>query len=141
MKGRSFHLWAAIAASGFVCCCLLIPSVRSDDVPKDEWKVPEYAGRKKNPIPTSDASIAAGKKAYLGNCLACHGAKGTGDGPAAAQLDRKPGDLSSKKVQSGDGELYWKVTQGRKPMPSYSKLLKDDQRWNVINYVRTLAAH
>ena len=38
-----------------------------------------------------------------------------------------------------DGALFWKTTEGKKPMPEYSKLLKDDERWDVVNCIRTLA--
>lgn len=110
----------------------------SADAP-EEWKAPPRAQKKPNPVPSDADSIAAGKKIYIGNCLACHGAGGKGDGPAAAALNPKPHDLSDPKIAAqSDGELFWKVTEGRKPMPAYEKLLSDTQRWQVINYLRDL---
>jgi mono/diheme cytochrome c family protein len=110
----------------------------SADTP-EEWKAPPRAQKKPNPVPSDADSIAAGKKIYAGNCLACHGAGGKGDGPAAAALNPKPHDLSDPKIAAqSDGELFWKVTEGRKPMPAYEKLLSDTQRWQVINYLRDL---
>ena len=86
-----------------------------------------------------ETSIAAGKKVYENECLSCHGKKGKGDGPHSATLEKTPGDLTSAKVQDQtDGELFWKITEGRKPMPTLKKTLTDEQRWQVINYVRTL---
>lgn len=105
----------------------------------DVWKAPESAKNKKNPIAADDASIAAGKKVYEKECLSCHGKKGKGDGPNAATLEKPPGDLPSSKVQSQtDGELFWKITEGKKPMPATKLVLTDEQRWQVINYVRLL---
>ena len=105
-----------------------------------EWTAPARAARKKNPVASDDASIAAGKQVYVQQCLSCHGETGKGDGPAAKDLDKKPGDLSSTKVQEqSDGALFWKITEGRKPMASFEKLLTEEQRWQTINYLRSLA--
>jgi mono/diheme cytochrome c family protein len=110
------------------------------DPAKDEWKVPTYAANKKNPVPSDDKSIAAGKENYITNCMACHGAGGKGDGPAAPALEHPPGDLTSAKAQEqSDGAIFWKVTTGRKPMPQAPKELTETQRWEIVNYVRTFA--
>ncbi len=104
------------------------------------WTAPTRATKKKNPIPAETASIAAGKSLYLKECLSCHGSAGKGDGSAAAALERKPGNLSDPKLwQQTDGALFWKLTEGNKPMPSFAQNFTEDQRWQVINYVRTLA--
>jgi mono/diheme cytochrome c family protein len=106
----------------------------------DEWKAPARASRKPNPVPVDAKSLEAGKAAYLKECNACHGPGGKGDGAAAASLEKPPGDLSKPTMwDQTDGALYYKITEGRKPMPSFEKLLTDEQRWQVINYVRTLA--
>ena len=106
----------------------------------EAWKAPARAARKKNPIPADEKSIAAGKVLYEHECLACHGKSGKGDGPSAKDLERSPGDLSSPHVAAqSDGELFWKITEGRKPMPSFEKKFSDDERWQIVNYIRTLA--
>ncbi|HEY4797975.1 MAG TPA: cytochrome c, partial [Bacteroidia bacterium] len=88
---------------------------------------------------SDEASIAAGKKIYEKECLNCHGKKGKGDGKDAANQDATVADLSSAKVQAQtDGEIFWKISEGRKPMPANKKTLSEDQRWQVLNYVRTL---
>jgi mono/diheme cytochrome c family protein len=108
--------------------------------PPPEWKAPARAAKKKNPVPADDASVAAGKIGYQKECLSCHGDTGKGNGPAAANLEVKPGDLSDPKLWAQtDGELFWKITEGKKPMPSYNKLFSDEQRWQIVNYVRTFA--
>ena len=116
------------------------PSAKAADASKDEWKAPAYASKKANPIPSDEKSIAAGKDAYLTNCLACHGPGGKGDGPAAPSLERPPGDLTSAKThEQTDGALFWKITNGKKPMPPAPKELNETQRWQIVNYVRTFA--
>ena len=98
------------------------------------------AARKENPVPADADSIAAGKKLFVANCLACHGATGKGDGPAAIACNPRPKDLSDPKISSQtDGELFWKITEGKKPMPAYEKLLSETDRWDVVDYLRTLA--
>lgn len=104
-----------------------------------EWIAPDMARNKKNPIPVNDASLAAGKALYTTNCYNCHGKKGKGDGPKSADIPISPKDFTKEQFQKqSDGSLFWKISEGRKPMPSFKKDLTDDQRWQVINYVRTL---
>lgn len=114
----------------------------AEDAPAggDQWTAPARAAKKKNPVPTDDKSVAAGKVAYMQECRACHGDTGKGDGPSAHDLDKKPGDLSSPKLwEQSDGAIFWKLTEGRKPMPTYAQRFTDDERWSIVNFVRTLS--
>lgn len=105
-----------------------------------EWKAPESAKSVKNPISADASSITAGKVLYTKECLQCHGKKGLGDGPNAATLDKSPEPINTAKVKNQtDGELFWKLKEGRKPMPSTKKTFTDEQRWHVVNYIRTLS--
>ncbi len=107
---------------------------------KEKWVAPAAEAGKKNPVPVNDASLALGQKIYLQRCAGCHGKTGKGDGPDAADLGIHPAKLSDAAVQGQtDGELFWKVTVGKKPMPNYRTRLSPADRWNVINYLRTLA--
>lgn len=101
------------------------------------WKAPATAAKVKNPVTADATSIAAGKLIYTKECAKCHGKKGMGDGPNSADLDKKPEPLNNASVKGQtDGELFWKITEGKKPMPSTKKTLTDDQRWQLINYIR-----
>lgn len=94
----------------------------------------------KNPVKSDDASIKEGKDLYAQHCKSCHGAKGLGDGTKAAKIDISCGDFSSAETaKASDGELYWKTTDGRKPMPSFKEKLSDNERWSIVNYMRTFA--
>jgi mono/diheme cytochrome c family protein len=100
-----------------------------------EWKAPADAKNMKNPV----KGVGTAKKSVETNCASCHGAGGKGDGPAAAALPPpKPADWTSARVQSQtDGELFWKITNGRGAMPPW-KHLPEKERWSIVNYIRTL---
>ena len=106
----------------------------------EKWTAPAAEARKKNPVAVSESSLAMGQKIYVKRCLACHGKTGNGDGPDAADLGIDPAKLSDPVIrQETDGEFFWKITVGKKPMPNYSTRLSPADRWNVINYLRSLA--
>jgi len=123
----------------FVAAALIAAGVTAATLATAE-NAPARAARKKNPVPADEQSIAAGKPLYTKECFSCHGATGKGDGPAAKNLERPPGDLSNAKLwEQTDGALFWKITEGLKPMPTFEKTFSEEQRWQIINYVRTLA--
>lgn len=115
-------------------------SAGSGEETDDKWSAPAAQAEKKNPVPSSQSSIGAGEKIYLKRCAACHGKTGNGDGPNAVDLGIHPAKFSDPKLrQESDGALFWKITVGKKPMPDYGRRLSATDRWNVINYLRTLA--
>jgi mono/diheme cytochrome c family protein len=134
MKDRGRVLWLAAACIAVFASALAIAD-------EGDWKAPARASKKKNPIAADATSIAAGKEIYKAQCLSCHGPEGKGDGPNAANLEKRPGNLSDGERMGAqtDGALFWKITEGRKPMPTFEKLLTEEERWKVINFVRTLA--
>jgi mono/diheme cytochrome c family protein len=104
------------------------------------WVAPATAQSVNNPIAPDLETLKAAKLLYITNCAPCHGNKGKGDGPAAAALSPKPADHSSALVQrEKDGSLFWKISEGNKPMPSYKTALTTTQRWELVDYIRTLA--
>jgi len=116
------------------------------DFSKNTWELPADADKTKNPVPTSEESIAKGKELYLertkGNCVFCHGETGSGNEANFPRLRRKPADLTNKERMSAmtDGEVFWKMTKGITGiMPAMEKRLTEEERWHVVNYIRTLA--
>ena len=116
------------------------------DFSKNTWELPEDADKTKNPTTVTPESIAKGKELYMerskGNCVFCHGDTGAGNEANLAKLRRKPADLTNKERQSAmtDGEVFWKISkviQGI--MPAGEKRMSEEERWHVVNYVRTLA--
>jgi mono/diheme cytochrome c family protein len=107
---------------------------------KGKWTAPAAVARKQNPVAVNESSLEAGQKIFLKRCVACHGKTGNGDGPDAVDLGIHPAKLSDPAVrEETDGELFWKITVGKKPMPNYGTRLSPTDRWNVIDYLRTLA--
>jgi len=111
------------------------------------WVAPLEACRVANPLHSSDDILAKAKSLYEVACAPCHGAKGRGDGPAAASLKRDdkpivPADLVSPTIQQqSDGSMFWKVNEGRSPMPSWKATITDQQIWMLILYIRSIATN
>jgi mono/diheme cytochrome c family protein len=104
-----------------------------------KWVAPESSKKLKNPVAVNDESMEAGKALYLKHCKSCHGAGGKGDGPKAANLEKKCGDFTSSDFKAlTDGEIYWMTTEGQDPMPTFKKKTAEEERWQIVNYVRTL---
>lgn len=102
------------------------------------WLAPEIASKKINPVASNEKSLKLGKKIYNKMCWSCHGSNGAGDGPAGVSLNPKPADLSSSTFQQQtDGAIFWKINTGRGTMASFENSLSEEQRWAVINYLRT----
>ena len=104
-----------------------------------EWKAPADQKGVKNPMAGNKTAVAEGKKLADTNCVTCHGPEGKGNGPAAAALPPpKPADWTSAKVAAEtDGEIFWKISNGRGAMPPW-KHLPDNQRWQLVTYIRSL---
>ena len=106
-----------------------------------EWVVPESAQKVKNPTDkASKADLAVGKTLFSKYCQSCHGKEGYGDGPKAKEMKGDMGDFSSEKFQAQtDGTLFYKMTTGRDDMDGFEKKIPDaEDRWLIINYIRTL---
>jgi mono/diheme cytochrome c family protein len=116
-----------------------------EDFSKNTWNIPADADKTKNPVDATAESIAKGKEHFLtrsGNCVFCHGETGAGNEENMPRLRRKPADLSDKERMSkiSDGEIFWKISTGIPGiMPARDKHLTEEDRWHVVNYVRTLA--
>ena len=122
--------------AAFLACNLIF----SRSFGQTTWVAPKEANNVKNPLAGNAGVLADAKTLYTANCGPCHGDKGKGDGPAAPGLNPKPADHTSAAVQSEtDGSLFWKLSEGRNPMPGYKKIFSDQQRWELITYIRTLA--
>ena len=89
----------------------------------------------------------AGKAKYDANCVGCHGATGKGDGAAAAALSPKPQDHTDGKVMNAlsDKYLFDIIKDGGAAvkkaafMPASNKKLTDQEVWDVVAYIRSLA--
>jgi len=138
MRLRNNVLLAASITTAFATGVAKVASAGPSDNAR-EWKAPVSAAERKNPLPPGPRSTAAGKAIYERECASCHGSGGKGDGKDGMDLRTRPTDLSSPIVAGqSDGALFWKVTTGRRPMPGFRKDLTDEERWQVVNFIRTL---
>ncbi len=97
-------------------------------------------GAPKNPVPADQTSLARGSELFQINCSVCHGSGGKGDGTVSSFLQNKPADLTSPAVQFlSDGAVFMTITNG---LPGYMPALNENltvrERWDVVNFVRTL---
>ena len=92
-----------------------------------------------NPVPADEVSVQRGQILYDINCQLCHGPQGHGDGPLAGYFDRTPQNLTVPQITAEfDGSVYLTIVQGFGQMPSLAENLSLRERWDVINYIRTL---
>ena len=114
-------------------------SAAAADSMSEKWLSPAPSAAKRNPIEPTQESLAAGQKIYSKTCVMCHGKSGDADGPAVIELNIHPAKLSDPKLaMESDGSLFWKITTGKKPMPAFGKRISETDRWNLVNYIRTL---
>ena len=93
-----------------------------------------------NPNQPTAESIANGKSLFDNYCTTCHGLDGSGRGPAAHGITTFPRQLWvwNNAAPAADGYLYWFITNGRNEMPPWGVILSQSQRWDIINYIKTL---
>ena len=94
------------------------------------------------PFAQSKGDAGAGKIVYERSCATCHGKEGKGDGPGAMSLKPRPTNLTDPAVTAkSDKEVFDIITKGksRTPMIAFEKSLSEEQRWNVLAYIRSLA--
>jgi copper transport protein len=101
-------------------------------------QAPAHAAAATNPIPSTPDSVARGQNLFRANCASCHGIRGAGDGPTAAEMLPGPGDLSTSVPALGDGELAYLISAGTVAtrMPAFSTTLSEQDRWDLVNYLR-----
>jgi mono/diheme cytochrome c family protein len=114
------------------------------DPSKGTWNLPPDADKTKNPVEATEESIAKGKELYMtrkGNCVFCHGETGSGNKENLPRLRRVPADLSdyTRMPKLSDGEIFWKITKGIPGIMPSREMLTEEERWQLVNFVRTLA--
>lgn len=103
------------------------------------WEVPKDSQEIQNPLENSERVLNAGKQIYAQLCSVCHGKFGAGDGITAAALQPKPANfLTSAFQEQTDGAIYYKISEGRPPMPGFKTQISDQQIWAIVHYLRSL---
>ncbi|MFV1859215.1 MAG: cytochrome c [Anaerolineales bacterium] len=142
---RSIPMNMLVTIAGLAIFSILVSACASGSEATEQQmagvhSVPEDAAAVPNPIAGDEDSVATGAELYAIYCAVCHGKTGEGDGPAASGLEKPPANLHASHVQENtDGALFYIISNGRPdtPMPAWDNVLDEDQRWHVVNFLRT----
>jgi mono/diheme cytochrome c family protein len=100
------------------------------------WIVPDDQKAVVAPVKFTPEMQKQGEQLYQKNCQSCHGIPGKDNW---AKLTPPPGDLAKEKAQKQtDGEIFYRITTGKVPMPEFRNILSEDDRWSVISFLRSL---
>ncbi len=99
----------------------------------------QEATRLPNPVPVSPASVARGQALFAIYCAPCHGPGGAGDGPVGPKFIPAPDLRQPVTQQKSDGYMAHYIGHGGAIMPSYGEATSVEERWDIVNYLRTLA--
>jgi aldose sugar dehydrogenase len=105
------------------------------------WGVPAAVKNAKNPFPPTSQAIENARSDFTAHCQSCHGANGDGRGDRAERLSIAPADFRDAHALGlrTDGELFWIISEGHKPMPAFRGTISEERRWHLVDYVRAFA--
>lgn len=113
-----------------------------DAIPISRPAYKDAGGPPENPVPADLVSVERGEILFSIHCAACHGDTGQGDGPVTKfwKSDaRRPANLTEARIANyADGGIYQIISNGIGTMPPLRENLGERERWDVINYLRTL---
>ena len=120
--------------SGITGLVLVLGAMFADTTPLSDLQ---------NPIPNTVDSVTKGQELYLANCAACHGVDARGGGPQAGTTQVRPPDLKSGHInQHTDGDVFYWISSGLPGgMPAWESVLSETDRWNLVNYLRSINGH
>jgi len=115
--------------------------MKINTIQQGKWVAPVASKKITNPTTAKkkNSSAKKGTKLFGQYCAVCHGKIGKGDGIGGKALNPKPANLTSDLVQNQvDGEIFWKISTGRNAMIKWDPIISEDDRWSLVNYIRTL---
>lgn len=111
-------------------------------VPREGWERPmsrEEMGKiLANPVPFQQQSIESGRRLFEIYCALCHGMDGKGMGRVAIKFIPPPDLTLPMFQQKADGFLYGTIRNGGAIMPAYGAVLSSKERWDIVNFLRSL---
>jgi putative copper resistance protein D len=135
LRARRFSAAACLGLLLFACGTVAGLAAISVDAYPDTYRKPS--------VPYQAISVAAGEALFQRHCTSCHGGSGHGNGPAASALSIAPANLTEPHTALHTaGDIFWWLTHGKPPgvMPGFANALSEDDRWDLINFLRTLSA-
>ncbi|MCX7985764.1 MAG: cytochrome c [Bacteroidales bacterium] len=120
----------------FLSLTLLLIFLQTALLSAEEWEVPADKAKRTSPYLFDENARKKGEDIFKRSCASCHGIPGQGNN--IKSLVPIPPDLKEAKVQKrSDGELFYMITTGRGAMPSFKNSLTEQERWQVISYIRS----
>jgi putative copper resistance protein D len=153
--------WGAAGLIGILGCLLLRRRYRyvvlgagaacigyGTSIAHNALSIDAYPATYRRPsVPYNAISVANGLRLYHETCVGCHGVGGYGDGVNAEGLNRKAADLTGRHAADHTaGDLFWWLSHGMKveglpgPMPGFAASLEEEERWDLINFLRALSS-
>jgi mono/diheme cytochrome c family protein len=106
----------------------------------NDWTIPSDAATLASPVAPNAAVLKRGQELFKSNCEKCHGPLGRGDG-RYADPQHLPADLTqSSAADNPDGVLFYRIWNGKKPMPAFKSTLTRDEAWTLVEYAKSLRA-
>jgi mono/diheme cytochrome c family protein len=145
-----FHGGIAMRTSvalGLMLLAALVVGASGDQIPQGEVvrahvpsEVPDEWKARRNPVEASKESVDLGKLYYSSQCVMCHNSNGDGQGELTLQYHFVTPDFTNRARQESrtDGELFFILSEGHGSMPGQDERFKDEVKWSLVNYVRTL---
>lgn len=139
--GRSGSSAPVRFIAGASLAAALVMSIASAAAQGDDWTIPADAATLTSPLDQTPALVARGKTLFGSRCRTCHGPEGRGNGPSS-DPKHPAADLTDPAVAQSnpDGVLFYKVWNGKKPMPAFRSQLTRDEAWTLVAFVKTLGA-
>jgi cytochrome c553 len=108
------------------------------NVPNDSNGLLNLSSLVKNPLePLNGKELEEAGRLYNINCAICHGAKGEANGPLAPKVGGVKSIIAASPGFS-DGRIFFVMEYGQNNMGSYASQLSREQRWRIVQYIRTL---
>ena len=110
----------------------------SGAVPTTGREVVSQESEQKNPVTSTAASVEQGKILFETNCLMCHGQTSAERGPVGKKLVPPPPGLDHDMVKGlNDSTIFKAITFGFGRMPPFRDKLTTQERWHMVNFLRT----
>ena len=99
------------------------------------------AVKQANPVAATPESLARAKRWWTMDCEMCHGKNGDGKGETAKEMKLTMVDFTNSDTLKDrtDGEIFYIIKNGHDDMPAEGERVKNDETWDLVNYVRELA--
>ncbi len=138
LSHRTLAGW--LGAAALVAALPMHSSLRGEaDGQGADWTIPANAAELKSPVASTPEVLKRGASIFESRCRPCHGPEGKGNGPLSDPA-HPAADLTAgvKADWAPDGVLFYRVWNGKKPMPAFKSDATQEEIWTVLEFVKTL---